>query len=504
VPLAGSGAALRVDSGRKVAEHQCDTVRPGKGLRMSPEVRRALRPTEKCYWIADQMSPTNVVARVHLRGHITVGLLDRAAAALVAEHPLLRVSITTDADGTNPAFMPSTGATPIRRVNGDDLEWERQVDQHEVDTPLDSQRGPLVRIVDVALDSSDEAHDLLLTVSHIIADGTTALSLLRRLVEHADRLSVVACVDDVVKSRPVVGAPEELLPARYRGVRGMATFAAFGLADLLAATMARPRQLVPESIVGPQRRTRFVRRMLSSTQLDTLTRRCRAEGVTVHGALAAAMAMAIGPAAAQRDSGRICIGSAINVRGELCPPVSADEVGAYASIAQSILRFGRHHDLWSIARQVNRSVGRRRRFGQHLAVLYAMRFICPASVAKSSRVFGLVERHGPLNVCITNIGHYAFPARIGEWRLSGAQLVGSVSVGGFVAIVNSSHDQLFWNFLYIDGVVSDRSAQRFADGCVQTLLSAIDCPRKVAVIAGAKRPMPMPDRGFLSAGTVDM
>src|ERR1700754_3058040 len=108
VPTAGSGAAERVD-----------TVRLGKGLRMSTEVLRALRPTEKLYWIGDQMSPTNIVARVHLRGHIPVGRLARAAAALAAEHPLLRVSITTDADGTNPAFMPSAGATPIRRVNGD-------------------------------------------------------------------------------------------------------------------------------------------------------------------------------------------------------------------------------------------------------------------------------------------------------------------------------------------------------------------------------------------------
>jgi NRPS condensation-like uncharacterized protein len=474
-----------------------------KGLHMSPEVRRALSPTEKCYWIADQMSPANIVARVHLRGHIAVGLLDRAAAALVAEHPLLRVSITADAAETNPAFMPSAGAISIRRVNGDDLEWERQVEQYEVGTPLDWHRGPLLRIVDVALDSTDEAHDLLLTVSHVIADGTTALSLLRRLVEHADRLSV-ACVDDVVMSRPVLGAAEELLPARYRGVRGMATFAAFGLADLLAATMARPRPLVPESIIGPRRRTRFVRRVLTATQLDILTRRCRAEGVTVHGALVAAMAMVIGPVAAQRDSGRICIGSAINIRDELCPPISANEVGAYASIAQSILSFGVHHDLWSSARQVNRSLGRRKRFGQHLATLYAMRLLCPASVAKSSKVFGLVERHGPLNVCITNVGRYAFPARIGEWRLSGAQLVGSVSIGGFVAVVNTSHDRLFWNFLYTAGVVSDRAAHHFADGCVQTLLSAIDCPPAVAVLGRARRPAPVSDHGFPSAGAADM
>jgi hypothetical protein len=468
---------------------------------MSPEVRRALCPTEKCYWIADQFSPANIVVRVHLRGHIAAGLLDRAAAALVAEHPLLRVSIRVDVDGTNPTFVPSAGAVPIRRVNGDYLEWERQVDDHELGTPLDWQRGPLIRIVDVALGSSDgEAHDLLLTMSHIIADGTTAFSLLRRLVEHADRLSVVDCIDDVVRSRPVVASSEELLPARYRGLRGMATFAASGLADLLATAMTRPHPLALESIAGPQRRTKFVRRVLSSIELDTLTRRCRAEGVTVYSALAAAMAMVIGPITAQRDSGRICIGAAINIRGELRPRVSVDEVGAYASITHAILRFGGHHDLWSVARQANRSLRRRMRFGQHLALQYAMRFICPASVAKSSRLFRLVERHGPLNVCITNIGRYAFPARIGEWRLSGAQVVASVSVGGFVAMINTSHDQLFWNFGYIHGVVADSSAQRFADGCVQTLLSALDCPREVTAVPAAERPMSMPDPGTLSAG----
>ena len=92
-------------------------------------------------------SPTNIVARVHLRGHIAAGLLDRAAAALAAEHPLLRVSIRIDADGTNPTFVPSAGAVPVRRVNGDYLEWERQVDDHEVGTPLDWRRGPLIRML---------------------------------------------------------------------------------------------------------------------------------------------------------------------------------------------------------------------------------------------------------------------------------------------------------------------------------------------------------------------
>ena len=182
---------------------------------MSPELRRPLSPVERWYWIADQVSPLNVVARVHLHGHMAAGLLERAAIALVAEHPSLRVAITSDANGTNPTFMPSAGISPIRRVRGDVFEWERQVDQYELGTSLDWHSGPLVRIVDVALDSPEEEHDLVLTVSHIIADATTALSVLHRLIEHADRLAAAAPVDDLVASRLVLGAPEELLPARY-------------------------------------------------------------------------------------------------------------------------------------------------------------------------------------------------------------------------------------------------------------------------------------------------
>jgi hypothetical protein len=448
---------------------------PGTGSGTDTEVRRPLRPTEKWFWIADQVSPVTGVARVRLRGHLGAGLLERAAAELTAEYPMLRVSITSDGRGRNPAFLPSAGPTPIRRVHGDDREWERQVEGYELGTALDWRRGPLIRIVDVELDSPDEAHDLLLVMSHIIADGLTALSLLHKLVEYAHRLAVTQGGDDVVRSRAVVDAPDDLLPARYRGVRGIATTAATQVADRLAAVATRRRRLEPEAVVpASARRTRMLRRTLTSAQLDALSQRCRAERVTVHGALTAAMAMVIGPTVAQKNSGRISIGSPINIRRELDPPVAADEVGAYVTMTQATLAFGDDRDLWSVARQVTRAARRRGRLRQHLALVYSMRFLCPASVDKSARVFRLIDGHGPGNVCISNIGRYDFPARIGQWRLSGAQLAANLSISGyFVAIINTSHDELFWNFFYTDRVVAERTAQRFADECVRTLLGAI-------------------------------
>lgn len=442
------------------------------------EVHRPLSPGERWYWITEQTAPLNVVAHVRLTGRFPDGLLERAAADLAAEHPLLRVGIRANGDGTSPVFTPSSRSIPVCTMRGDDTEWERRVGDHELTTALDWCRGPLMRVVDVISGAQQEVHDLLLTVSHIIADATTALSLLRGLVEHADHIAAQTGLGHRVASRPVVGAPEERLPATHRGPRGVARLAGTGLADLCATALTRPRRLAPESVVTPsQRRTRLVRRTLTSAQVDALMRRCREEGVTVHGALAAVMAMIIGGAAAQGASGRFCIGSPINYRSDLDPPVSADEVGSYVATVPSIVRFGGDHDVWSIARQINRSVSRRRRLGEHLTSLYGLRFICPRSAAKSSTVFGLLERHGPLNVCISNIGRFGFPGRIGDWQLSGAQFFAGIpSAAYFVAAVNTSHDELFWNFTYVEDVVSHLSATRFADGCVRTLLAAVDSP----------------------------
>ena len=109
---------------------------------MRTEVRRLLSPVERWYWIVDQVSPLNVIARVRLTGHVPEGVLERAAADLAAEYPLLRVAIRANADGTRPAFASSSQSIPARTVQGDDTEWERQVDQCELRTSVDWRNGP--------------------------------------------------------------------------------------------------------------------------------------------------------------------------------------------------------------------------------------------------------------------------------------------------------------------------------------------------------------------------
>jgi hypothetical protein len=99
---------------------------------------------------------------------------------------------------------------------------------------------------------------------------------------------------------------------------------------------------------------------------------------------------------------------------------------------------------------------------------------CPMSVAEAGPLIEFMETSGPVNLCISNIGRYEFPADIGRWRCSGAQFVAGLSVCGyFVSTVNTSHDRLSWNFCHVEGGLSRVRAERLVTASVDAVLAVI-------------------------------
>ncbi|PPK71457.1 hypothetical protein V5P93_003323 [Actinokineospora auranticolor] len=458
------------------------TTRPTTTRANPRRIRRRLSPMERWYWVCDQLSPLNVVARVRVEGACTRDDLARACARLAEEHPLLRVAIDADPDGSHPCFVGARhDRLPLRTVCADRLDvdrWEREVDDVELVEPLDWRSGPLARVVDVARGapgSAEETHDLILTVSHVIADGTTALALLRGLVELAATGRSRAAAVEPARTRAPLPPPEELLPRRINGVPRTAHLVASVVADRITTAVARPRRLAPVTPVAPERRrSRLIRRELDAEQLARLTDRCRAEGVTVHSALATAMAVAVASVEPTAKTLRVSIGSPVDFRAELVPPVEPGDAGAYVATVPSYIRVGPAIDLWTAARGAFRTLKRSRRFHHHLALVSMLRLLSPRSVGESAKAVAMVDRVGPGNVCLSNVGRYAFPDRVGGWRLSGAQFAAGISISGYlVATVNTSHDSLHWNFTYVDGAVTGERAELIADRALWTVLAAL-------------------------------
>ncbi|WP_306744695.1 SDR family NAD(P)-dependent oxidoreductase [Saccharothrix yanglingensis] len=431
------------------------------------EVRRSLSPMERWYWVCDQLSALNVVARVRVTGPCTTADLERAAETLVRRHPLLRVAVAADPE---PCFVPAARPrVPVRAVEATRPDqWEHEVDEVELATPLDWRTGPLIRVVHIG--HGTDGHDVLLTASHVIADGTTALALLRELVEQA------ADPSDTPPRAPLP-PPEELLPARLNGLPRVAHLVALTLADQVAAATARPRRLEPSTPVPPDgRRTRLLHRELDPATLTRLVDRCGAEGVTVHAALTAAMALAVAGEDGAGTPRPVTIGSPVDFRADLVPPVDPRDAGAYVATVPSHVRV-EPDDLWATARGAQRDLRRRRRYHHHLALVSLLRFISPRSVGGSARVVAMIDRSGPGNVCLSNVGRVDFPDRTGVCALSGAQFVAGISVSGYlVAAVTTSHSALHWNFTHVADAVDRRRAGRLADRAVHALRSALQPP----------------------------
>ncbi|MEU2898422.1 phthiocerol/phthiodiolone dimycocerosyl transferase family protein [Streptomyces sp. NPDC001273] len=436
---------------------------------------RELSPGERWYWIIDQLSTLNVCARVRVEGDLTARTLRTALGALQDRHPQLRTAIAApspERPGEGPRFVPTDLPIPLREVlltGSEDSRWASEVDGHELTDPLDRGSGPLARAVFIR--GPEQIHDLILTVPHCIADGTTALSLLRQWVRLA--AEPPAPGPATVAPGPVPEPFEALFPEGFRTASRAPSDGQPADAADTAPVADEVGRLEPEEFVPfGRRRTRMLHRSLGSDALEGLARACKREGATLHGVLAAAMACAVAGDAGDGAPAHFAVGSPVSLRDELRRAVPEDEAGCFVSALHSVVR-PRPDDLWSMARFIRDDIAARKKRGEQYEVFGLLAEQGPTGVADSEPFVRHFEEHGPFNFFVSNIGRFEFPTELGAWRLSGAQFVGGISVVGyFGSSVTTSQGRLSWNFTYIEGAVSRERAERLADESVRLVTAA--------------------------------
>jgi len=128
-------------------------------------------------------STFNVVLAARLIGELDTAALGKCINHIVRRHEILRTAFrTVGGHAVRIISEPATMALPVADLrglsgNGED-ELYRLVAQ-ESNTPFDLGRGPLFRVK--LLRTEDREHALLLTLSHMIADGWSMGILLREL-----------------------------------------------------------------------------------------------------------------------------------------------------------------------------------------------------------------------------------------------------------------------------------------------------------------------------------
>jgi hypothetical protein len=229
---------------------------------LEPLIGDLLRPLgafEELYCLFDQHFPINGALAAEITGHTTVQQWRDALDAIQRRHPLLSVCVDT-AFNRVPHFRHVAGQhIPLRVVTSPNARWQQEIAE-EINAPFTADQSPLFRAV---LLYQEKRSIFIFSSHHAVCDGISLIFLLR------DMLLSLSGHD--LETLPLMPSRETLFGAKQR------TSTEPGLPALVAQRPAMPfvngKKLTPEQTTALQQRTRL-------------------EGVTVHAAISAALAIA--------------------------------------------------------------------------------------------------------------------------------------------------------------------------------------------------------------------
>jgi Condensation domain len=162
---------------------------------------RPLGTTEQALYLHDCANPLHFALTAQVKGEIQPDLLNLALTHLQYRHPLLRVRIAVDR--TRYDFVEQSNPIPQRIVSRQGVDdWERELEA-ELRQPFTQTDAPLIRVV--CLHSLDIS-ELIIICHHAIADGLSAVNLVR------DLLTILGTPEPSLPFLPMPTPLEALLP----------------------------------------------------------------------------------------------------------------------------------------------------------------------------------------------------------------------------------------------------------------------------------------------------
>lgn len=380
---------------------------------------RDLGPLERFFWASDQQNAKHFSVVAQFEGGTRVQDWREALNAVQFRHPLLRASITTDAQG-HPFFTHVAGAkVELALLDYPPDAWETLLAQ-ELAIPFDPSFGPLLRAK--LLHNSTRA-TILLSAHHSIADGLSLSYLIR------DLMLAMGKVELASYSTPE--AQEDLVE--------------------LPAYFALPSAPSHIDRAAPLQRTSeppFVQRLkIDAPFIDQLRIRARNEGATVHGALVVALSVAGEQAEGPWARRPVTIKSPVDVRALIG---RTDECALSIVSSESRLENLRASSFWVQARSLSHQVA----CAKTSQTVTGFALGLKALFESQSEIGAATEfllNSGLVDVIVSNLGVLPFPNEIGDLRLEAMwgpavfmgmeeeQSIGAITCGGALHLVHASY-----------------------------------------------------------------
>jgi hypothetical protein len=330
---------------------------------------RPLVAAERALYTVSGLSPVNLVVLVGFDGPALDDLLPAALGALQHRHALLRARIAGGRArprfevGPPDASASWPGAVPVQIMHAEQEGAADTVIEAEMNAPFDTAAGPLARLT--VLRGAAESSDLILTVHHSIADGTSVASLVHELLEWC---SARLTGETVPASAPVPVPPPvtDLLPAPMRGVRrvrGVLGLAGRDARDELAWRRGSRGRRLPIPASG---RAAASSADLDAGQTSAVVDRSRRQRLTLTSLLTAGLLWQASSVLYHARPVTMRAVVWVDLRPHLDPPVSDGTLGCYVSMLRFPVRVDQQRGFAALAADVQAAIERASRRGDRL------------------------------------------------------------------------------------------------------------------------------------------
>ena len=302
-------------------------------------VLRNLGIFERALFLSDRHAPFNVISILRLEHAPVPEIVQHALGVLQKRHPLLQACIK---EGKFVRLSNPSLNFKITEQQGD-INW-LEVVEHEMNTRLNPESG-LFR--GSYIYNSLHA-DLFLTFHHSIMDSASVVHLFDELLQIC---AGAPYSDEITPPIPLEVAPpvEEQFPAPFKGLRGSTKIAKYALAQMADEIRYQWRMREKRTpSVHPGAHGFPLTLTISESLVDALSKRCRANKVTLNSLLNAAILLVTNRLLYAGRLTPMRTFSFADLRPYTVPPTPAEHLANYISMLRYTIDVSGESDIWKL------------------------------------------------------------------------------------------------------------------------------------------------------------
>ena len=433
-------------------------------MRQKPaKLDRRLGRTEHIYWLLDQLYCLNFLVVAELEGSLTGDELQLGLDIVQQENPTLRTGISTDWAG-RPRFQSvSADARPLKLTAHGLRNW-RQTIEEQLMTPFETGEAPLARFL--WFQGKGNKSIVAMVFHHSIADGKSGACALRDVLRRAVGQDRSPHFKEANPSSQQLDLIKDKGLAAKR-IKELTFWLGAGKDALIY------RQQLPgyDMEAADTRKIKILPFSISTQTSSALLAVSRDNNTTIHGALGAALLLAISSEFDDQRSRYLGVNSLVDLRSRLKGDLTDQDLGLYISTVTTVHRVDEHPDFWSLAREIPRQLKEVMNSGDANLInsVYPEAPLYTPNKSGARRLQKVVAMAPPSSM-LTNIGRVDVMPLGKGLRIKTLSFAVSPPAQHPICMTVASYDgQIYGNVLYDECKLKPKQAMRITESILSRL-----------------------------------